>query len=110
MSKAKLKLPSGTTGFTNDAGKWICTGSQMGRRNELPDNRNEAVKLRMERLEFVDGDYDALGGAYWGAPANVWCAWGDASDYAVRVFVRADSRDQAKGKVREQLPNARFYR
>lgn len=106
MSKAKLKLPSGTTGFTNDQGRWICTGSQMGRRNQLPENRNEPVKLRMERLRFVGGDYDTAG-AYFGGPANVHCAWN--SD-GVRVFVRANSRDQAKNKVREQLPNAKFYR
>jgi len=101
----KLHLPSGTTGFVNDAGKWICTGSQMGRRDELPDDRQTVRKLRLTRLPFVDGDYDKWG-AYWGSPANVWCGWADG----VRLFVRADDRDAAKKFIQEKLPTAKFYR
>jgi len=101
----KLQLPSGTTGFVNDAGKWICTGSQMGRRDELPDDRQTVRKLRLTRLSFVDGDYDRQG-AYWGSPANVWCGWADG----VRLFVRADDRDAAKKFIQEKLPTAKFYR
>jgi hypothetical protein len=101
----KLHLPSGTTGFVNDAGHWVCTGSQFGRRDELPDDRLTLRKLRLTRLPFVDGDYDRWG-AYWGSPANLWCAWADG----VRVFVRADNRVEAKKLTTVKLPNAKFYR
>lgn len=119
-----LSLPSGATGFTDDRGQWVCTGSQMGRRNVLPDDRKASVKLRLVRLPFVDGCYDKWG-AYWGSPANVYCAFaGDATETElqgfarvpvrvmrpdVAIFTRANSHAEAKQKVRELLPNARFY-
>lgn len=108
---APLTLPSGTTGFHDESGAWICTGSRMGRADCLPDNRAATGKLRLQRLPFVDGCYDRWG-AYWGAPANVWCAWGDldGEDLTTRLFLRADSRDEAKRKVREQLPGVTFHR
>lgn len=34
---------------------------------------------------------------------------GNASDVVVEIFVRAKTRKEAKEKVREYLPNARFY-
>lgn len=119
----KLILPSGATGFTNDAGQWICTGSQMGRPNILPASADRVIKLRLTRLPFVDGCYDRWG-AYWGAPATVWCAWNETAGdwfsnwdnnvmktpHRPEIFVRADSRDEAKQKVRQLLPLARFYR
>jgi hypothetical protein len=101
----KLNLPSGTTFCTDASGKRVCTGSQMGRRNELPDDRNAVCKLRLSRLPFVDGDYDRWG-AYWGCPANVWCAWTDG----VLVFARADGRELAKSEILSVLPGAKFYR
>lgn len=108
-----LKLPKGTTGFFNERNEWVCTGSQMGRRNVEPNNPETCFdKLHLVRLPFVDGDYDNWG-TYWGSPANVWCAFSDDqnhTDYAIRYFVRADSREEAKELIREQLPNVTFYR
>lgn len=104
-----LKLESGTTGFYGADGKWIPTGSAMGRPNRLPDNRDCVCKLQLTRVPFVDGAYDRWG-AYWGTPSNLWCAWGDADEVCARVFVRANSRDEAKAFVRTHLKNARFYR
>ncbi len=120
-----FSLPSGTTGFTNDAGQFVCTGSQMGRRSILPPDRlTIAPKLRLVRLPFVDGAYDRWG-AYWGGPATVWCAYGetlgvwvsnwDASNvtddpHQLQVFVRGNTRAEAKRKVAESIPNASFYR
>lgn len=106
-----FSLPSGATGFTNDAGQWICTGSQMGRRDQMPDDPSQPAKLRLIRLPFVDGCYDRWG-AYWGSPANVWCATGEmrGEEFTVFLFLRADSREQAKSQVREKLPQAKFYR
>lgn len=105
-----LKLPSGLTYGYDSNEKRICTGSQMGRRNELPADANEPVKLRLERLRFVDGDYDQWG-AYWGGGPDalpIYCAWGDASETQVRVFVRAQDRVAAKANVLKLLPNATF--
>lgn len=112
--KTKLSLPRGTTGFYDDKNQWVCTGSQMGRPNWLPasfpagdypEGNNTTLKLRLTRLPFVDQCYDRWG-AYWGAPATIWCGWVDG----IRVFVRATSRAQAKLLVLNSLPNARFYR
>ena len=100
----KLHLPTGTTGFFSDTGKWVCTGSQFGRRDVLPVDR-EPSKLRLNRLPFVDGDYDRWG-AYWGSPANVWCGWNDS----VRIFVRADNRAEAKEIILTKLSTAKFHR
>ncbi len=100
----KLQLGRGVTGFTNDAGKFVCTGSQMGRRDVLP--AQTSPKLRLQRLRFVDDCYDS-GGAYWGCPENVWCAW---DEQGTRVFRRANSRDEFKQLIRGEWPLARFYR
>lgn len=91
-------------GFDRD-GKRICTGAMMGRCDELPDNLNAAVKLHLRRVPFVDYCYDQ-GGAYWGAPGDLWCAWCDG----VAIYTRAKSRSDAKAIVISKLPNARFYR
>jgi hypothetical protein len=100
---------------TGPNGERICCGAQMGRANSFPEYRNFPVKLRMKRLRFVDGDYDQ-GGAYWGSPANLWlavctvgCKWQNY-DRDTSVFVRANSRQEAKAKVRQLLPKAIFYR
>lgn len=83
-------------------------GSPMGRLDCLPkEGDNPAPKLRMERLEFVDQCYDK-GGAYWGLPENIYYALN--KDKGIRVFVRANDREEAKLKVRMFIPNATFYR
>jgi hypothetical protein len=107
-----FSLPTGTTGFTDNSGKWVCTGSAMGRRNVLPENCATATgKMRLVRLPFVDGCYDRWG-AYWGSPANIWCATGDLEnqEFTTYVFVRADSRTDAKIAVHDFLPKVTFYR
>lgn len=103
-----LSLPSGATGFTREDGTWQCTGSQMGRRNQIPEDY-AGEKLRLTRLPFVDGCYDRWG-AYWGAPATVWCACGESETEQVRVFTRAGNREAAKTEVRKSLPDATFFR
>lgn len=97
----------GTTYFRNEAGERVCTGSMMGRRDVLPDNRKAAIKLHLRHVPFVDGCYDQ-GGAYWGGPDNLWCAWADG----VVIYVRDPDwdREAVKAEIREVLPNARFYR
>lgn len=92
----------------------------MGRPNILPEKPDQAIKLRLQRVPFVDGDYDRWG-AYWGCPANVWAYTNrvDASGgydtkgapgQLVELFVRGNTRDQAKSAVRALLSLAKFYR
>lgn len=109
-----MKLPSGATGFTNDAGQWICTGSQMGRRDTLPENKQAKGKLRLVRLGWHDGDYDK-GGSYWGNSRDgsaIYHANGDldGEEFTTELFRRAKSRAEAKAMIRETLPNVTFYR
>jgi hypothetical protein len=114
MSTVALpKLSDGTTGFLDDNGTWVCTGSRMGRRDKLPDDTNEPVKLRLVELKMVDGCYDQ-GGAYWGcwspSQGGMYRAYGEGSEFVVELFVRAKTRDDAKRQVLAKLPKARFYR
>ena len=108
--KLQDSLGYGATYFINDHGDKVWTGSMMGRSNVLPKDKNESVKLRMQRLDWFDGDYDK-GGAYWGRNGvnHVYFATGQASDVTVEIFVRAQNRVGAKEFVLDILPNARFY-
>jgi hypothetical protein len=99
----RLKLPSGLRYGYDCNGQRVCVGASMGRKNILPVS-NQPMKLQMEKLAMCDG-YDA-GGAYWGHPNNLYCAWNGET----RVFVRAESRKQAKDMVRAMIISAKFYR
>lgn len=114
-----LKLESGMTYFTDDNGKRICTGSQMGRPDSIPNciRLLPFVKVRMIKLKWVDGDYDQ-GGAYWGnnGTDHVYCAWANVVNPIsgsffpfLQIFTRAISRKDAKSQVRAKLSNAKFF-
>jgi hypothetical protein len=85
-------------------------GAQVGRPDVLPTNLNDPIKLRVEKLRWVDGDYDRFG-AYWGGGngTDIYCAWGEEGDHQVLVFVRAATRVGAKHLVLQKLPKASFY-
>jgi len=83
-------------------------GAPMGRWNTLPENQSLSCKLHLEKLRWVDGDYDQ-GGAYWGHGTDIYRAYGDVGEVATEVFVRAANREEAKTLVRDHLPAARFY-
>ena len=76
-------------------------GAPMGRSGNL---RADLVgcKVHLRRVPLVDGCYDQ-GGAYWGGPNDLYCAW---TDDGKEVYLRADSREEAKS----HLPGCRFYR
>ncbi len=88
-------------------------GAPMGRRDSLPDDADEPVRLSLVRLVMVDGAYDT-GGAYWGgwtpSGGGMYRAVGNASETVVELFVRARTRDEAKAVIRQKLPAATFYR
>ncbi len=89
-------------------------GAQMGRKDILPDDRQGEYMFFLQRLPWVDGDYDP-GGAYWGcSDPNESIFWAEAppgeNTDGARMFIRAKTFIDAKNKVREAFPNAGFYR
>lgn len=117
-----LKLESGMDYGTGHNGEKICLGAKHGRPDIIPHGLHEEgaepVKLHLERLKWVDGDYDQ-GGAYWGhsnnpkeeASKDVYIAWGKWTDnfVFVQAFVRARNRKTAKALVRGKIRNAKFF-
>lgn len=90
-------------------------GAPMGRRNICEMLPDEVGKVFLQRVEFVDGDYDR-GGAYWGGGGQplfrAYCAQ-ETEPGVIDVFdhfLRAGNRNKAKEALREQFPNIRFYR
>jgi hypothetical protein len=77
-------------------------GADMGRRSQ---REGQPERLHLQRVRFIDYCYDA-GGAYWGGPANLWCAFSQLDTMnaePIRVYCRADDRQSAKQAIREQL-------
>lgn len=80
-------------------------GASMGRRNVTTD-RDAAMTFRLYRMRLDKGGYDN-GGAYWGiGPDSLWHAYTETDE----VFVRAKTREDAKGAVRTIYAKAEFYR
>jgi hypothetical protein len=80
-------------------------GASMGRRNQV---QGSAERLHLQRVRFIDGDYDS-GGAYWGGGRDslpLWCAFSPDStlnEEPIMIFVRARSRNEAKQAVDDCL-------
>lgn len=85
-------------------------GAQMGRRNQ---RQGHPERLHLQRVQFVDGDYDT-GGAYWGGGRDtlpLWCAFSPddtTNEEPIMIFVRARNREEAKIKVDEELVEEGF--
>ncbi len=85
-------------------------GAQMGRTNHC-DGAPEA--LHLQKVRFVDGDYDT-GGAYWGGgpgSSPLWCAFSPAdtkNEEPIRIFVRASTRAEAESKVLTEVKEDGF--
>ena len=78
-------------------------GAPMGR---LHWCENPRARCRVFRLRMVDGGYDQ-GGAYWGAPANIYACQSQAED-TVQLFTRATSRKAAKDHFLRLYPAMKF--
>lgn len=77
-------------------------GAPMGRQS-FP--ASEFIgKVHLRKVPLVDSAYDQ-GGTYWGAPANLWCAW---DDHRHVRYMRAATRYEAKLDMLINL--RRFYR
>ena len=84
-------------------------GAPMGRRT-VTTERAHPVKFHLRRVHLTQG-YDN-GGAYWGAPSDLWRAWGAGAEDEQVIYVRASTRVGAKCQItmKENFPNAKFYR
>ncbi|WP_142994556.1 hypothetical protein [Thalassospira xiamenensis] len=83
-------------------------GAPMGRPDNIC-NTDYPVQFELERLKWVDGDYD-VGGAYWGRPDNdyIYRAEGESPDALECVFVRGRSLDEVKAEIIKIYPQATF--
>ncbi|NTF17511.1 hypothetical protein G6L37_03810 [Agrobacterium rubi] len=83
-------------------------GASMGRSDSTHDT-DFPVVFEIERLEWVNGDYDQ-GGAYWGNTKDeyIYRAEGDSEDGLETMFIRAKSIIEAKKAVSERYQNASF--
>lgn len=70
---------------------------------QLDEEGKAFLKFELLKVPFVDECYDA-GGAYWGAPANLWRAYAEGEDEIVEGFFRAGSRQAAMQHLIGQFP------
>ena len=96
------------TELSNACSQW---GADMGRRNSIPADIETAGKLYLEKLKWIDRDYDS-GGCYWGGGMgdNVYRAQGETATEQIEIFVRAKSRAAAKELVWDFVPTVKFHR
>ena len=95
-------------------------GAPMGRSAEIPDwvkcfrDEQKLVFLHLEKMPLVDGGCYDQGGAYWGCgnaeTGGMWAAWLNDERGAVRLWIRARNREEAKNKANKGIPNAIFCR
>jgi len=64
-------------------------------------------KVTLQRVRLDAGGYDQAG-CYWGHGAPLY--WAATDDGALDTTLRANSRDEAKERVRAIMPGARFAR
>jgi hypothetical protein len=76
-------------------------GAPMGRRSDI----DLFGKVHLQHVKFYDGCYDK-GGAYWGSPENLYCAWNDENTF----YLRANSREHAKQLILHMFDDVKFYR
>ena len=86
-------------------------GAPMGRSGSKGDP-DWPYKISLTRIRLDSGGYDS-GGAYWGHDQPLYWASAASGDPGVSdldMFLRAPSREAAKAAVRDEYPEARFYR
>jgi len=72
----------------------------MGRHRYIVGRNSFDERCRCFRLRLIGGGCYDDGGAYWGSPANVYCAMnGEFQD-----FTRAESRADAKAYFKKNYP------
>ena len=84
-------------------------GAAMGRRTIIKIGPDFAGKIYLRRVRRDGGGYDTLG-TYWGHSADTLLYWFADADGLIDGCLWATDREEAKEKVREQLPRAQFFR
>lgn len=82
-------------------------GAPMGRRDNGAPAHVDGERLYLRHVPLDSGGYDS-GGAYWGIGQRLY-AWSNAEGDRSGYF-RARDRDAAKVYIREDAPDARFFR
>ena len=80
-------------------------GAPMGARSYCDGGPD---RLYLQRVRFSDGCY-APDGTYWGAPADLWCAFSYPDD-VTRLYVRAPTRAAALEQLRADYADLQFHR
>ena len=81
-------------------------GAPMGRRTDRNNGTEGVVKTYLKRVRIDSGGYDS-GGAYWGLGQPLFEAF---NDEGFCEYLRARSREEAKGKLLADHPDMRFFR
>lgn len=81
-------------------------GAQMGRATRH-NSAQESPRFYLRRVRLDSGGYDP-GGAYWGIDEPLY--WFASEDGETEGYLRATSRESAKRQIRENYPDARFWR
>lgn len=83
------------------------SGAPMGRRAKHGELSTADQKFTLRRIPINQGGYDS-GGAYWGLGQPLYLY--ESEDCKVSDFIRAKDREDAKAKVRQRYPSAKFFR
>jgi hypothetical protein len=101
---------SNAPSYTDNDPKGWCgnpkRGAAMGRGSYHAEDQSAPVKLYLRRIR-LNGDYDS-NGTYFGSGDPLY--WVADSSGQVDYMLRACGREQAKSIVREDYPNASFFR
>lgn len=83
-------------------------GAPMGRHDTI-SRETENLVFELEWMPLTDGSYD-VGGAYWGSPANLYCAQAldEDGETLVQLFRRGVDRAHVMRKVCDEYPDATF--
>jgi hypothetical protein len=88
-------------------------GSSMGR-SDWHGPSDLIGKFYLQKIIMCNccGAYDS-GGAYWGIGQQLYCGWcvdPMNHDEQVRLFIRADSREEAAEKIKSTYKSALFFK
>ena len=92
---------------TNDPKGW-CGDPRRGAAVGRPSIHSDKVggKFYLRKVRLDNGGYDPNGTYFGHGQPLYWCTDDDEVDF----MLRASTRDEAKASVREEYPEARFYR
>jgi hypothetical protein len=94
---------------TNDPKGWCGDpkrGAAMGRGARHAADKEAPVKLTLRHIRLNSGGYDR-NGTYFGIGQRLYWYANEAGD--IDAMLRADDRWDAKSKIRNLYPYARFY-